>query len=416
MSKRTAAQKIKQLIQLGCLGSITFSGICIYKGDEKFYSSFVMPFLQNWVVKDAEKAHRLAIWAAKNNLLIAPPSVRKQIKTNEENPVLATTVFGIKFPNPVGIAAGFDKNAEAVEGMHNLGFGFIEIGSVTPKPQQGNPQPRVFRLNEDKAIINRYGFNSEGHDVVFERLRTLQLKYLDMTSHEDWEMRKPIIGINLGKNKTSPVESVQDYVDGVNKFGKIADYLVINISSPNTSGLRSLQERHHMKHLIKEVIKARNNLSESKDSKLTPVVIKIAPDLTKEDKEDIANVVMSSEYKIDGLIVSNTTISRPDSLESVSKSEIGGLSGEPLKDLSTKAIFDMYKLTEGKIPIIGVGGVGSGQDAFDKIAAGASLIQLYTSFIYIGPPAAAKINDELQMILENKGFSNLQQAVGSKHK
>ena len=371
-----------------------------------------MPFLQNSVVKDAEKAHRLAIWAAKNNLLIAPPSVRKEIKMKQENPMLATTVFGIKFPNPVGIAAGFDKNAEAVEGMHNLGFGFVEIGSVTPKPQPGNPMPRVFRLNEDKAIINRYGFNSDGHDVVFQRLETLHAKYSDMGSTKE---RKPIIGINLGKNKTSPVDSVQDYVDGVYKFGGIADYLVINISSPNTSGLRSLQERDQMKHLIKEVIKARNSLQLPKDSKKPPVVIKIAPDLTKEDKVDIAGVIMSSDYEIDGLIVSNTTISRPSSLKSELKSETGGLSGQPLKELSTQAISDMYKLTKGKVPIIGVGGVGSGQDAFDKIAAGASLVQLYTSFVYIGPPVAAKINRELEKILQDKGFSNLEHAIGSAH-
>ena len=415
MTPRSAAQKIKQLIKLGCLGSVTFSGICVYKGDERFYSSWLMPFLQNWVVKDAEKAHRLAIWAAKNNLLIAPPSVRKQIITNHENPVLTTTVLGIKFPNPVGIAAGFDKNAEAVEGMHNLGFGFVEIGSVTPKPQPGNPVPRVFRLNEDQAIINRYGFNSDGHELVYQRLANLQSKYSNTSSEHHLKQRKPIIGINLGKNKSSPVDSVDDYVEGVHKFGAIADYLVINISSPNTSGLRSLQERDQMKRLIKEVMKARDSLPSSNQSKKPPVVIKIAPDLSKEDKKDIATVVMSSDYKIDGLIVSNTTTSRPSSLQNGSKSETGGLSGSPLKDLSTQAIFDMYQLTNGKIPIIGVGGVSSGQDAFDKIAAGASLIQLYTSFIYIGPPVAAKINNELEQILQNKGFSHLQQAIGSAH-
>ena len=281
MAPRSAAQKIKQLIKLGCLGSVTFSGICVYKGDERFYSSWLMPFLQNWVVKDAEKAHRLAIWAAKNNLLIAPPSVRKQIITNHENPVLTTTVLGIKFPNPVGIAAGFDKNAEAVEGMHNLGFGFVEIGSVTPKPQPGNPVPRVFRLNEDQAIINRYGFNSDGHELVYQRLANLQSKYSNTSSEHHLKQRKPIIGINLGKNKSSPVDSVDDYVEGVHKFGAIADYLVINISSPNTSGLRSLQERDQMKRLIKEVMKARDSLPSSNQSKKPPVVIKIAPDLSK---------------------------------------------------------------------------------------------------------------------------------------
>ena len=416
LPKRSAAQKIKQLVKLGCLGSVAFTGICVYKGDERFYGSFLMPFLQNWIVKDAEQAHRLAIWAAKNNLLIPPPSVRKSRKTNEPNPLLSSNVCGIQFSNPVGTAAGFDKNAEAVEGMYNLGFGFVEIGSVTPKAQDGNPKPRVFRLNEDRAIINRYGFNSEGHDAVLKRLEDLQQKFAVIDkSKSDSINGKPVIGVNLGKNKTSHIDSVQDYVDGVMKFGLVADYLVINISSPNTSGLRSLQERDQMKNLVKEVIKARDNLTKSHELKRTPVLIKIAPDLSHEDKSDIAQVIMKSDFKIDGLIVSNTTITRPTTLQNSCKSENGGLSGAPLKDLSTQTIFEMYKLTEGRIPIIGVGGVSNGQDAYDKIAAGASLVQLYTSLIYIGPPVAAKITNELEHILKENGFSNIKKAVGSAH-
>jgi dihydroorotate dehydrogenase len=240
-------------------------------------------------------------------------------------------------------------------------------------------------------------------------------KYLETDSSMKTQNKKPVIGVNLGKNKDSPLDSVQDYVDGVVKFGGIADYLVINISSPNTSGLRSLQERDHMMKLIKDVINARNNLTNSAGLKGPPVVIKIAPDLTKEDKADIAKAVMTSDLKIDGLIVSNTTVTRPETLKNSSKSETGGLSGAPLKDLSRQAIFDMYKLTKGEIPIIGVGGVSSGQDAYDKITAGASLIQLYTSFVYIGPPVAAKINNELEQLLKKNGFSNIKEAVGSAH-
>ena len=420
MGSRTAAQKLKQIVKLGCLGSITFAGICVYKGDEKFYGRFLMPFLQNWVVKDAEQAHRLAIWAAKNNFLIAPASVRSQNKTKEINPVLSTSVFGIKFRNPVGTAAGFDKNAEAVEGIHNLGFGFVEIGSVTPRPQTGNPKPRVFRLNEDKAIINRYGFNSEGHDIVYKRLESLKKKLYDKSFYDlpntNHETNYPVIGVNLGKNKDSPLDSVQDFVDGIRKFGTIADYLVINISSPNTIGLRSLQGREYLRNLIREATTARNQLIGPQDSNRPPILIKLAPDLTDEEKSDIANVVMASDVRIDGLIISNTTISRPNTLKSPCKSETGGLSGSPVKDLATQTIFDMYKLTKGEIPIIGVGGVSNGQDAYEKIIAGASLIQLYSALVYVGPPIAAKVNVELEQKLKENGFSNIQEAVGSAYR
>ena len=435
MTSKSALQKIKQLTKLTCLGSVTFAGICIYRGDEHFYSHFLMPLLQNWIIKDAETAHRLAIWAAKNNLLVAPPRTRAELKSNHQNPLLTSSVFGLSFSNPVGVAAGFDKNAEAVEGMHNLGFGFVEIGSVTPRAQPGNPIPRVFRLTEDQAIINRYGFNSEGHDVVYERLdntikklnayaqpmsvqgvSVTSIKYQSNASRSELQKYKPVIGVNLGKNKDSPLDSVQDYVDGVNKFGCIADYLVVNISSPNTSGLRKLQERGHIQSLIKEVITARNNLVLGHGSKKPPLLIKIAPDLTDDDKEDIAEVIMTSDFKIDGIIVSNTTISRPDTLQGTCKSEIGGLSGSPLKQLSTQTIFDMYKLTKGEVPIIGVGGISSGQDAYDKIIAGASLVQLYTAFVYIGPPIASKITNDLENILKENKFLNVQEAVGSAHR
>ncbi|XP_065176212.1 dihydroorotate dehydrogenase (quinone), mitochondrial-like isoform X2 [Sycon ciliatum] len=311
---------------------------------------------------------------------------------------LHQTILGMKFENPVGIAAGFDKHAEAVEGLFSMGFGFVEIGSVTPEPQAGNEKPRVFRLIPDKAIINRYGFNSEGHSAVEDRLKGLPI--LDGP-----------LGVNLGKNKTS-TDAANDYVLGVRNLGRYANYLVINVSSPNTPGLRSLQGRQQLHDLLSKVVAERDELTKSIGRKV-PVLVKIAPDLTDKDKEDIAAVVL--ELKIAGLIVSNTTLSRPESLQGSAKSEAGGLSGEPLKRMSTRLIHDMYKLTKGSVLIIGAGGVSSGQDAYEKLAAGASLIQIYSCLAYIGPPAVSKINRELTSILREKGYWNVQDVVGSAH-
>lgn len=302
--------------------------------------------------------------------------------------------MNISFSNPIGIAAGFDKHGEAVQGLHDIGFGFIEIGSITPLPQPGNPQPRVFRLQEDKAIINRYGFNSDGHDKVFERIIKIRTTF------------DGVLGINLGKNKISN-DAKDDYTKGIEKFGPVADYLVINVSSPNTPGLRNLQHKRYLEDLLTAVINMRNNLTNK-----PPIFLKLAPDLTLEEKKDISDVISRKTCKIDGLIISNTTIERANLKNTDSMHETGGLSGEPLKNQSTKMIAEMYKFTKGKVPIIGVGGVFTGQDAYDKITAGASLIQLYTSFIYHGPPVVAKIKRELNMILEENGFDSVSDAVG----
>lgn len=234
------------------------------------------------------------------------------------------------FKNPIGLAAGFDKDAEAINGLRKVGFGFIEVGSITPLPQPGNPQPRVFRLKEDEAVINRYGFNSKGHQAAYDNLKEI---------HKN----EVVVGINLGKNKTSP-DAVQDYVQGVKVLGPFADYLVINVSSPNTPGLRNLQGKQHLQHLISQVLSARNQFAKG-----VPVLLKIAPDLSHQDKVDIAELVSQNrQCLVDGLIVSNTTISRPDSLKSLDKNETGGLSGKPLKSLATQTIKDMYRLTEGR--------------------------------------------------------------------
>ncbi|XP_063439930.1 dihydroorotate dehydrogenase (quinone), mitochondrial-like isoform X2 [Mytilus trossulus] len=403
-----------------------FAGHQIYKGNEKFYKEYVMPFFQLF---DAETSHKMAVKAAKYKL------VPKSKIT--PHPVLASRVFDRDFPSPVGLAAGFDKDGEAVDGMLKMGFSFVEIGSVTPNPQPGNEKPRVFRLKEDKAVINRYGFNSEGHDKVYNRLKVREVEppvvellphfpqmseernmlninlWTDTTVPDDIRLLKVpgIMGVNLGKNKTSSYP-VEDYVQGVRKFGKVADYLVINISSPNTPGLRAMQGKDMLDTLLEKVLSERDHIRGRKP----PLLVKIAPDLTDQDKKDIAEVVLNRKESLGGLIVSNTTVSRPDSLKSSHKDEVGGLSGEPLKDLSTKTISDMYRLTEGKVPIIGVGGVGSGEDAYDKIKEGASLVQLYTALIYQGPPVIGKINRELSELLIKDGYKSITEAVGANHK
>lgn len=269
------------------------------------------------------------------------------------------------------------------------------------KTQDGNPRPRVFRLEDDKAVINRYGFNSEGHIAVKRRLELLKAGGFD-----------GVLGVNLGKNKTSP-SAEDDYVAGVREFSHLADYLVINISSPNTPGLRNLQSRSDLKKLITAVNKARRELNLTKSP---PLLLKIAPDLTDTDIEDIAQVIVDNDSKVDGLIISNTTVTRPDSLSSVHAQEAGGLSGAPLTEMSTNVIRKMYSLTKGEVPIIGVGGVDSGQEAWSKVKAGASLVQVYTGMVYQGPVIAAKIRKELAILVKKEGLENLQQAVGLDHR
>ncbi|XP_014115996.1 PREDICTED: dihydroorotate dehydrogenase (quinone), mitochondrial isoform X4 [Pseudopodoces humilis] len=346
-------------------------------------------------------------------------------------PLREVRVLGQRFRNPLGLAAGFDKQCEAVDGLYKMGFGFVEVGTVTPKPQEGNPKPRVFRLVEDEAVINRYGFNSHGHVAVERRLRARQETQIRLTG-----AGMPL-GVNLGKNKSS-TDAAADYVAGVRTLGPLADYLVVNVSSPNTPGLRDLQGKAELRELLSKVLVERNLLP----CKRKPaVLVKIAPDLTTQDKQDIASVVCevrrqegeatggrtmvvlashrsgrhvclqlsgccrdgvlgrSESLGVDGLIVSNTTVSRPSSLRSRQRMEPGGLSGKPLRELSTHTIREMYALTQGRVPIIGVGGVSSGRDALEKIRAGASLVQLYTALVYHGPPVVGAVKRELEELL-----------------
>lgn len=382
-----SAKRLKDIAIIVPGAFLTFAGYSIYEGNEKFYREYVMPFTHKFF--DAETAHRLGVLAAKYNIV-----PRKQ-KT-PDSPILSSVVFGREFSNPVGLAAGFDKDGEGVRGLTKIGFGFIEIGSVTPEPQPGNPKPRVFRLKEDKAVINRYGFNSEGHEAVYNRLK-------DRVTEQD----NCLLGINLGKNKSS-TDPISDYTQGVEKFSRLADYLVVNISSPNTPGLRDLQGKQKLQNLLDKVIERRDEMEVRK-----PLLVKIAPDLTDRDKEDIAAVVTSRKGYVNGLIISNTTVRRPPSLRNPSKTEEGGLSGPPVRDMSTKTIADMYRLLNGSIPIIGVGGVSSGQEAYKKIRSGASLVQLYTALVYEGPPVVKKIKRELEELLRRDGFKSISEAVGA---
>jgi dihydroorotate dehydrogenase len=342
-----------------------------------------MPLLR---LLPAERAHHVTLALLKAGLV---PSARVVA-----DPILATRQWGLDFPNPLGLAAGFDKNGEVPDAMLRLGFGFAEIGSVTPLPQPGNPKPRLFRLAEDKAVINRMGFNNRGLDFAAARLAA----------------RRPggIVGANLGKNKDS-ADAIADYAAGIARLGPLADYLVINISSPNTPGLRALQGRAPLRALVDGVADALAGLLEKK-----PLLLKIAPDLTVEDRADIAAIALDSPLA--GLIVSNTTVERPKSLKSPLAGETGGLSGQPLFAPSTAVLAEMYRLTGGKLPLIGVGGIGSAEQAYAKIRAGASLLQLYSALVFSGPGLVGEINRGLAALLRRDGFASIGQAVGADHR
>jgi len=332
---------------------------------------------------DPETAHRATV-----RLMASPFAPRFRVRSD---PMLATRVAGLAFPNPLGLAAGFDKNAEAPDAMLRLGFGFVEVGAVTPRPQAGNDRPRVFRLVEDEAVINRYGFNNDGLEKIAARL----------------ERRKGggIVGVNLGANKDS-ADRIEDFVAGVRRLEGLVDFYTVNISSPNTPGLRALQDRAALAGLLSRVVAARDALVQR-----APVFLKIAPDLTDGDKADIADCVV--EHGVDALIISNTTIARPETLESAHRGEKGGLSGRPLFAPSTALLGEFYRTLKNRLPIIGVGGVFSVDDAYAKIRAGASLVQLYTALVYKGPALVARIIEKLPARLRADGFASLEEAVGA---
>jgi len=336
---------------------------------------------------DPETAHRLTIAGLKTGLLPGPGPLTAA--------GLEQHLFGLTFPNPVGLAAGFDKNAEVADAMLAQGFGFVEVGSVTPLPQAGNPRPRLFRLSEDEAVINRMGFNNKGAAAAKARLQARA-------------GRAGIVGVNIGANKDAP-DRVADYATGVAAFNGLASYLVVNVSSPNTPGLRDLQAAGELRWLLERVSEARKEAA-ARDGRRAPLLLKIAPDLG--DDQLAAVVATALENEVDGLIVSNTTIARPP-LNSPFAGEAGGLSGRPLLRLSTRQLASVHVQTEGRLPLVGVGGISSPEDAWQKVRAGASLVQLYSALVYRGPGLVADIVKGLAARLEANGFARIAEAVGS---
>ena len=329
---------------------------------------------------DAEAAHRATIRALACLPARRPPA---------HDPCLRQHVFGLDFPNPLGLAPGFDKNAEVPNAMLGLGFGFVEVGTVTPRPQSGNPKPRLFRLVEDHAVINRMGFNNEGHEAALARLQSRKAS--------------GIIGVNIGANKDSQ-DRAADYVAGIEKFSTVAHYITINISSPNTPGLRGLQSAAELQTLL-----ARLNEARVQQKRRVPMLLKIAPDLLDSELADIA--ACCSGGTVDGVIISNTTLSR-DGLVSPHKSEAGGLSGRPLRGLATRQLAKFYLLTKGTIPLIGVGGIEDTDSAWEKICAGASLVQLYSALVFGGPALVGGILRGLAQRLRAGGYASIKDVTG----
>ncbi|MCJ2187465.1 quinone-dependent dihydroorotate dehydrogenase [Novosphingobium beihaiensis] len=342
---------------------------------------------------DAEKAHGLAIASLKLTAPGRPPACPA---------ALATRVAGIDFPNPVGMAAGFDKDGEVPGALLALGFGFAEVGSITPLPQAGNPKPRLFRLVEDRAVINRMGFNNGGAEAAATRLAALAGE-----PGSKAKLQTDVVGINIGANKDSP-DRVADYAAMARIMAPLAGYLAVNISSPNTPGLRALQDESALTGLLDAVIEARD--SACGPDKRPPVFLKVAPDLEPADIDAIARIAI--EKQLGALIVSNTTISRPP-LASAHAGETGGLSGAPLRDLAQQRLRDFRKATGGAIPLVGVGGIATAQDAWARIRAGASLVQLYSAMVYEGPGIARRICKGLAGLMERDGFASIAEAVGT---
>ena len=343
--------------------------------------SALRPFLFNL---DPETAHDLAIKSLKLNPL---PSKMFEV---EDEQMLNIKLLGKNFPNPIGMAAGFDKSADVYNSLLKLGFGFVEIGTVTPSKQFGNPKPRVFRLENDRALINRLGFNNDGIEVVKARIKT--------------DVKKGILGVNIGPNKDTK-DQKNDFCLGLKNFFDIADYITINISSPNTEGLRDF----HGKEKLIDLLMVLNKIKKDKETSI-PLLLKISPDIQDNHIPEIANIAIKN--KIAAVILTNTTNSNKDNLTSELKKEEGGLSGDPLNNISTSMIKKFYKELNNKVSIIGVGGVNSGKTAYEKITAGASLLQLYTSFVYRGPSTAKFIKKELIQILKAEGIKNIKEVVG----
>ena len=335
---------------------------------------------------DPEKAHNLAIQSLKFNL------VSNVFDQNKNDPIFKTTIFGKELDNPIGIAAGFDKNAEVYNPLFRLGFGFVEVGTITPLKQYGNDKPRVFRLVEDEALINRLGFNNHGADIVLDRIKS--------------NKNLGVLGINIGPNKESN-DRLNDYLIGLKTFHQVADYITINISSPNTENLRNFHEETKLQELLKSILKEKDNLKSE-----IPIAVKISPDIDENQINLISEILLENEIKM--IIISNTSESSRNNLKNIQKHQKGGLSGKPIEIKSNILINKFYKLLNGKIKIIGVGGVDSGQAAYDKFLAGADFIQLYTGMVFKGPNIAGIIKKDLKDLLLRDGVENYTEIVGNK--
>jgi len=345
--------------------------------------SVLRPFLFNL---DPETAHDLAIKSLKFN-----PFPSKMFEVEDEQ-MLNIELLGKNFPNPIGLAAGFDKSAEAYNSLLKLGFGFVEVGTVTPLKQYGNPKPRIFRLQEDRALINRLGFNNDGMEAIKARIKS--------------NNKKGILGVNIGPNKETK-DQKNDFCLGLKSFFDIADYITINISSPNTEGLRDF----HYQEKLKDLIIALNKVKKDKETNI-PLLLKISPDINNGHIPEISDIAIKNN--ISAIILTNTTNGNRDNLINKMKNEEGGLSGDPLDQISTNMIKNFYKELNSKIPIVGVGGVNSGKSAYEKIIAGASLLQLYTGFVYRGPTTAKDIKKELIQILKIEGVKNIKDVIGKR--
>lgn len=356
------------------------------------YYKIIRPFL---FMLPPEVAHNFAIWSLSKNLVPKQDIYR--------NKMLVSKVFGLEFQNPVGLAAGFDKNAKCIPALSDQNFGFVEVGTVTPIPQEGNTKPRLFRITDKQAIINRMGFNNEGIELYSQRLR--QWKYAGFTKKE------LIVGANIGKNKSTPNDA-NDFLICLEKVYGLCDYVVINISSPNTPGLRDLQKADQLKLFLTEIKRRKLEIRTKYKGRL-PLLIKISPDENDDNLREIAEVLVKK--KINGVIISNTSIKKNLIMDEgfAENKTTGGISGKPIFKLSTETVEKFYRYSEGKVPIIAVGGISSAEDAYEKIRKGASLIQIYSALIYQGFGLVNEINKGLVELLKRDGFNSISEAVGT---
>ena len=363
------------------------------------YKNILKPF---FFKMDPEKAHHLVIdGMALSSKIPGTTAVLDSLYGVKPSPELKSEVLGLSFHNPIGLAAGLDKNGVAADGFSSIGFGFMEVGTVTPKAQSGNELPRLFRLPPDEALINRMGFNNEGAEAMLEALKKRKI-------------HKIPVAVNIGKNKLTPNELAhEDYRTCIRTLYDQGDFFVVNISSPNTQGLRDLQHGDELANLLLHVCEEMNIQAKQRQAKAKPIFVKIAPDMTEDQLLHTVETIKQS--KISGIIATNTTLSR-EGLTHQNKTETGGLSGKPLTDKSTEIIRTVYRLTEGKLPIIGSGGIFNAQDAYNKICAGASLVEIYTALIYKGPQIVREISEGLKLCLQKDGFSNITEAIGADHR